>query len=465
MSETTRFARLALALGVAVAVLFPVLGLAFDFSRYGDGSIFAYAVAVADSWAFHFENISGRATVHLLTYRPAEALVTATGDPALGVAAQAALFFGLPLAGLLLTRLVETTPGRPVSVLAAIVTAAVLPLVYISPTELWATHALFFPALALAVEPRGGWLRGLGLAVLVGLLALTHEAGLILVVGLVPLVALARAGSTALVRAGFVVLVAVAAWFVVTRAFRPDAYIAEVLGRNALTLVDPARLAAPALLLALGAGAATLLLAAVLGRARAGIAGLVVALAVLGLWVAVGGGVHTDQRYYVRAVVPMALAGAGLVASLLVARSAGLTGGLERLLPRALPPGAGAALLAVVFVHAGETAKFTAGWRDYLAGIGALATGEAADPTLGHPAFVASTRLPERLDRFSWNSTTPYLSVLQAPGFAPKRLVVDPRTGYFWLPCAKAEASRDRPSAVPAEPRAWIAAYSCLHRP
>ena len=40
--------------------------------------------------------------------------------------------------------------------------------------------------------------------------------------------------------------------------------------------------------------------------------------------------------------------------------------------------------------------------------------------------FVSSLRITDDLNRLSWFSNTPYLSVLLAPNFAPKRLVVDP---------------------------------------
>jgi hypothetical protein len=76
--------------------------------------------------------------------------------------------------------------------------------------------------------------------------------------------------------------------------------------------------------------------------------------------------------------------------------------------------------------------------------------------------FVSSDRAGA--DRLSWNSTTPYLSVLLAPGFAPSRLVVNPRANYFWLSCAVASANQQAERAVPAASHALVRRLACLHR-
>jgi hypothetical protein len=116
----------------------------------------------------------------------------------------------------------------------------------------------------------------------------------------------------------------------------------------------------------------------------------------------------------------------------------------------------------VMLVHAVETAKFVVAWTRYKAEIQALATGTASDPALGDARFVSQDRAGA--NRLSWNSTTPYLSVLLAPGFAPSRLVVNPRANYFWLSCAVATANRDAARAVPVASRTLVRAYACLHR-
>jgi hypothetical protein len=122
------------------------------------------------------------------------------------------------------------------------------------------------------------------------------------------------------------------------------------------------------------------------------------------------------------------------------------------------------AIALVMLVHGVETAKFVSAWTDYKAAVRALAMGTAADPALGDPRFVSSHRISNRLNRLSWFSTTPYLSALLAPGFAPNRLVIDPENPYFWLSCATATANAEADRAVPVETRSLVRTYSCLHR-
>jgi len=56
------------------------------------------------------------------------------------------------------------------------------------------------------------------------------------------------------------------------------------------------------------------------------------------------------------------------------------------------------------------------------------------------------------------------LSVLVAPGLAPKRLVVDPRANYFWASCETATANELAERAIPAESRLLIRTQACLRR-
>jgi hypothetical protein len=124
---------------------------------------------------------------------------------------------------------------------------------------------------------------------------------------------------------------------------------------------------------------------------------------------------------------------------------------------------AGAVTLTLL-VHAVETAKFVGAWTEYRTALRALASGPASDPGLGDPRFVSAARLGPGLNRLSWNSTTPFLSVLVAPGFAPARLVIDPAANYFWLTCPEATASEAAARAIPRESRALVRAHACLHR-
>jgi hypothetical protein len=89
--------------------------------------------------------------------------------------------------------------------------------------------------------------------------------------------------------------------------------------------------------------------------------------------------------------------------------------------------------------------------------------GDASDPALGDPHFVSSDRIASDLNRLSWFSTIPYLSVIVAD-FRPNRLVIDPAGNYFWLSCATAAANAQAARAVPPRGRELVRIYSCLHR-
>ncbi len=122
-----------------------------------------------------------------------------------------------------------------------------------------------------------------------------------------------------------------------------------------------------------------------------------------------------------------------------------------------------AMFMLLTLVHVVETGKFVAAWRDYRAAVTALAIGNESDPVLGDSRFVSSDRIATDLNRLSWFSTTPYLSVALA-NFAPNRLVIDPAGNYFWLSCATATANAKAARATPEAGRDLIRIYSCLHR-
>ena len=118
----------------------------------------------------------------------------------------------------------------------------------------------------------------------------------------------------------------------------------------------------------------------------------------------------------------------------------------------------------VMLVHAVETGKFVDAWTGYKAAVRTLATGQASDPKLGGRSFVSAARIQPGLNRLSWSSTTPYLSVLVAPRLAPTRLVVDPDANYFWTSCQTAKANEAAPRAVPMASRRLLRTLECLHR-
>jgi hypothetical protein len=118
--------------------LFVVIGLRHELQMYADGSIFSYAIAVRDAWAFHWHNISGRLFVYLFCHLPAETYVELAGDPYGGIVVYGFLFFVAPLLGLTATFAADRSRGRIIFSYACLF-----------PTEMWMAHALFWPTLAV----------------------------------------------------------------------------------------------------------------------------------------------------------------------------------------------------------------------------------------------------------------------------------------------------------------------------
>jgi hypothetical protein len=134
-----------IAAGIAWAVLFVVVGLAYELQTYGDGAIFSYAVGAEAAWAFHWHNIAGRFVVYLVSSVPGEIYVALTGDARGGIAVYGFLFFAAPLAGLVATFAADRSKGRVISAFACSSTACLAPFVFGFPTEMWIAHALFWP--------------------------------------------------------------------------------------------------------------------------------------------------------------------------------------------------------------------------------------------------------------------------------------------------------------------------------
>jgi len=88
----------------------------------------------------------------------------------------------------------------------------------------------------------------------------------------------------------------------------------------------------------------------------------------------------------------------------------------------------------------------------------------AEDFLFDQPVMLGSQRIGPDLNRLSWVSTTPYLSVLVSPNLKPQRLVVDPDSGFFWLSCRTATMSLRTARAVPVESRRLVRLEACLHR-
>jgi hypothetical protein len=471
-----RVSRLAVVAGIGASVLFIAVGLATRLQMFGDGSIFSYAVAAQDAWAFHWHNISGRLFVYLYAYVPAQAAVSLSGSATAGIAVYGLLFFAAPLLGLSLTFLADRSKARVLFTYACLSTAALCPLVYGAPTEMWMAHALFWPALALCLyappDARGRT------AVFTALLALifTHEGAIVFAAVILFAVFLRGWREVIFIRAVAAFAVAMTIWLIVKLTVRPDDYIAGVMAAAAFKFIDIGNLTEPAFVLLVVAIAIDDLLTIVFHRIaprKVHTISLTVCVILLTTyWFWFDRSLLAEHRYNLRTVLLILTPALGLMAAVQTmdentrAQSplpflAPLAAAIER---AANPRVIFSALVLTLLVHAVETTKFVRGWTQYEAAIAALAAGSTSDPTLGDPHFVSSRRIDPALNRLSWHSTTPYLSVLVAPGMKPERLVIDPGTGYFWLSCDTAKQSERDSTALPPDSRQLIRAYSCQHR-
>jgi len=472
-----RFRAFAIASGIAASILFVVLGVAARLQMFGDGSIFSYAVAAQDAWAFHWHNISGRLFTYLYAYIVPEQIVALTGNARSGIAAYGALFFAAPLFGLLLTLAADRTSHRTLFTTACLSTACLDPLVYGAPTEMWMAHALFWPALTVCLcaplNRRGTTAVGLVLLAFV----LTHEGAVVLAISILAGLALRGWREPRFLRACAAFGIAMLVWAAVKLTIRPDAYIAAVLHAAAFRFIDIRNLAQPAFLTLVAALIASAAALAILRTRRVRhshvCAALVCAAALIVFWTGFDRWLLTEARYNLRTVLLMAIPALGLFAALQTItpdeweRSPFpfIRSWLEAARRLASPRALTGAFALVLLVHAVETGKFLIAWTDYKSAIRALASGQASDPVLGNPQFVAAQRIPAGLNRLAWNSTTPFLSVLVTPGLSPARLVVDPTAGYFWLSCKTAHESEAASHAIPQIARRLIRIHACLHRP
>ena len=463
------------AAGFCWSVAFIAVGVGYELQLFADGSIFSYSVAVEDGWTFHWHNIADRLFVYLIAHVPAETYVHLTKDAHGGILIYGLLFFASQLFGLITTCIADRSEGRIIFVYACLSVACLCPLVFGFPTETWLAHAVFWPALAVchyANRSIGGFA-----CVLVALFALvfTYDGAPILAVAILATLLLRGVRDAAFARVAGAFLIVMPISAIVRAAFPPDDYFATALVSAALHFFDPIVLTGNMILLLLGGlgsyGIAFLVLQHRTPKAHIYAASaVIVALAVY--WLRLDYALHAADRYYLRTVLMIVtpVLGALAVAYALGAndrvplRAAFLQHPLSALTADVPARALVGALLLVMLVHAVETAKFVTVWRDYEAAVRALAMGTASDPWLGDNRFVSSSRIGIDLNRVSWSSATPFLSVLVTPKFAPTHLVVNPEAGYFWLSCETATRSLNADRAMPAESRRLVRIYSCLHR-
>lgn len=467
---------LAIASGAIASLLFVLIGLRYGLQMYADGSLFSYAVAVRDAWAFHCHNISGRLAVYLFAFAPAEAYVQWAGDPAGGVALYGFLFFILQFLGLALTFAADRSPSRLLFCYACASTACFCPLVFGFPTEVWMMHALFWPTLAAAHFARPTARGNVSLFLLMVAIALTHAGALIALVAILMTLSMRGLRDVLFRRAAVMFALVVLIWAAVKLTLRPDDYTAAVLARAALHVFDLSILTGPLMRLIGGALLAYGALFWLFSYANARLAPLyaaAVTAAVLALyWLRFDDALHATNRYYLRTILLLATPALGFIAATHLLLTEGSVRGplsfvariLNVLLNESTARAATGALIVILLIHAVETEKFLRAWEEYKGAVRTLAAGTVSDPALGSAQFVSSARIPGRVNALSWFSTTPFLSILLAPQMTPARLVVDPKANYFWISCETATENLEAKRAMPAQGRELVRAYSCLHR-
>jgi hypothetical protein len=465
---------LVVATGLCWSVAFVAIALTYRLQLYADGAMFSFAVAVQDVWAFHWHNISGRLSVFPLSLWPAEIYVGLSGNPGAGIFLYGLLFYLAPLAGLIATFVADRSRGRLIFVYACASTALLCPLVFGFPTEMWLAHALFWPALAVSHYAKQT-VVGTALVFLIMLaLAFTHEGALALAIAIVATLAPRGWRDALFLRAAAVLIVVLVAATAVKIMLPPDEYFAGVLLRAALHFFDLSIFAVPIVVLLLVALAGYGVLFLLLSRPapdRAYLyAALIVISALIVYWLWLDHSVLASNRYYLRTALVMVTPAFGALAVLSAwpgdRQPAFPLLRLQHVMDAVRDRGArplAALFIILTLVHVVETAKFVAAWEEYKAAVATLAMSDQSDPKLGDSRFVSSERIPAGLNRLSWFSTTPYLSVIVA-NFMPNRLVIDPAGNYFWLSCATATANAKAISATPAEGRDLVRIYSCQHR-
>jgi hypothetical protein len=464
---------LVVGIGSCWSVAFIAIALFYQLQLYADGAMFSYAVAVEDVWAFHWHNISGRLSVFFFSLLPAETYVRMSGNPGAGIMLYGALFYAAPLAGLIGTFAADRSRDRSIFAYACCSTALLCPLVYGFPTEMWFAHAMFWPTLAVSLYAKRT-VAGTALVIsMMLILGFTHEGALVLAFAIVAILSPRGWRDATFLRAAAALAVVLSLSVAVKIFVPPDEYYAGVFVRAARHFFDPAVFQVSIVLLLLATLAGYVVIFLILSRPaprRADVYAAVIVAVVLAIyWLRLDHTLHASSRYYLRTALVIVTPVFGALATLGVHEGGrlafslpGLAWAMTAVRNRGARPLAAAFMLLTV-VHAIETGKFVAAWADYRTAVAALAESDQSDPVLCNPRFVSSERISADLNRLSWFSTTPYLSVIVAH-FLPNRVVIDPVGNYFWLSCATATANEEAVRAVSVEARRLVRIYSCLHR-
>lgn len=240
-SGKRRYEGILLAFTFAVLAIVGSIYIAFDLSLYADGSFFAFALATGDPWWTFWVNIPTRASSFVLTIGPPYLVAEATGNFRWALWTYSLALALCPVIGLLVTKAVDPWRGLLTSC-CAFSTVSVVPFVVFFPTEIWVTHAMFWPTLGYAVSGKGRSYAFI-LPILLVVFALTHEAALVLL----PMLAFISAAHRSSNKQTYVIALgcaaAVVAW-VLLKAGVPIAHEATRLAvqNNGLYLFSPENL-------------------------------------------------------------------------------------------------------------------------------------------------------------------------------------------------------------------------------
>lgn len=366
-SDASLLRVLSMLLGVAWSLAFIAVGCGSRLQMYGDGSIFSYAIAAEQAWAFHWHNISGRIFVFLIAHWPAELYVRASGDTNAGIALHGLLFFSAPLAGLVATWKADLSECRTIFHHACVSTAVICPLVFGFPTEMWVAHAVFWPTLALAHAALETFTRRALLAAGLTALVLSHGGGVVLGGFIVVSTVLARPRHSFKHPLWSSVIVALTVWAAVLLAFRPDPYIAKVINTAAFSFIDLRNLIDPVVLVIIAAVTGYAVTATACSwmlqlRSSSAVALVAALLALVIYYVHFDTALLADARYPLRTallVIPPLLAAPAILGMEETGRNFPRIGRLVALSRRLISPRhLAAALLLAATVHTVETAKF-----------------------------------------------------------------------------------------------------------
>ncbi len=461
--------------GLFWSIGFVWLGLVYHVEAYGDGSIFAYAIAVQDTWAFHWHNIAPRLTVYAFTMLPAEFVVRITGNPYAGMATYGGLFFGTQILGLVATWCWDISPRKLFFTFACASVMLLDPLVFGAPSEVWVSNAFFWPTLAYGSFKATTKNSMIVMTLLMSALVLSHETALPFAVMIATSV-LIFCIHPLQKRAALVALaIAILAWSVIKVQIPPDAYYADVLKRAALNFFNPSLLLCALVLILTSSLVFYLSVLAILHRChRQNPTALAVALTLGALavyWLWYDHTIHAESRYYMRTFLAGGILVLGTLAVLVNAHVEHGASSSSRWIARGFAffqqptstRGLCGALCIVTGIYIVETAKFVSVWDMYQRDLRSLVLSEQADPSLGNPAFVSSKRLGTQVSQLAWYSTTPYLGLIVS-NFQARRLPIDAIGRYFWLACSTATQNMKATRVVPESARDMIRVYSCLHR-